>query len=51
MWAVAGEKSKDAMVFSKYMLFSKQNKTVFWSEMEPNGRKQYFRIEENASSE
>ena len=38
-------------LFSKYILFLKQNKTVFWSEMATNGRKRYFHIDENASSE
>ena len=53
MWkmTVAGEKSKDAIAFSKYILFSKQNKTVFWGEEATNGRKKYFHIDENASSE
>ena len=50
MWAAAGEKSKDHWLFSKYILFSKQNKTVFWGEMPTNGRKRYFHIDENASS-
>ena len=36
---------------SKYILFSKQNKTVFWGEMATNGRNRYFHIDENASSE
>ena len=43
-WAVAGENSKDGI------LFSKQSKTVFWREMTTNGRKRYFFIDENASS-
>ena len=29
MLAALGDKSKDAMVFSKYILFSRQSKTVF----------------------
>ena len=37
--------------FSKYILFWKQNKTVFWGQMATNGRKRYFHIDENASSE
>ena len=37
--------------FSKYILFSKQNETVFWGEMTTNGRKRYFHIDKNASSE
>ena len=37
--------------FSKYILFLKQNKTVFWDEMMTNGRKRYFHFDENASSE
>ena len=37
--------------FSKYILFTKQNKTVFWGEMVINSRKRYFHIDENASSE
>ena len=49
MWAVAGEKSK--WLFSKYILVSKQNKTVFWGKMVTNGRKRYFHIDENASDE
>ena len=36
IWAAAGEKSKDRMAFSKYILFSKQNKRVFWDEMATN---------------
>ena len=52
MWATAGEKPKDAMAFfSKYILFSKQNKTIFWGDMATNGGKGYFHIDENASSE
>ena len=50
MWAVAGEKAKDAMAFF-WILFSKQNKTIFWGEMATHGRKRYFHIDENASSE
>ena len=42
---------KDAMFFSKYILFSKQSKTAFWGEMAINSRKRYFHIDENASSE
>ena len=38
-------------LFSKYILFSKQNKTVFWGEIATNGRKIYFHIDKNASSE
>ena len=38
-------------VFSKYILFSKQNKTVFWWEMATNVRNRYFHIDENVSSE
>ena len=46
------EKSqKMQWLFSKYILFSKQNKTVFRGEMAINGRKRYFHIDENASSE
>ena len=46
------EKSqKMQWLFSKYILFSKQNKTVFWGEMATNGRKRYIHIDENASSE
>ena len=37
--------------FLKYILFSKQNKTVLCGEMATNGRKRYFHIDENASSE
>ena len=48
---VAGEKSKDAIAFSEYILFSKQNKTIFWGEMATDDRKRYFHIDENASSE
>ena len=32
-------------------MFSKQNKTVFWNEVATNGRKRYFNIDENASTE
>ena len=32
-------------------MFSKQNKTVFLSEMATNGRKRYFHTDKNASSE
>ena len=32
-------------------MFSKQNKTVFSGKMATNGRKRYFHIDENASSE
>ena len=39
------------MFFSKYILFSKQNKTAFRGEMAINSRKRYFHIDENASSE
>ena len=35
----------------KYILFSKQNKTVLCGEMATNGRKRYCHIDENASSE
>ena len=38
-------------LFSKYILFSKRNKTVFWGEIATNGRKIYFHIDKNASSE
>ena len=38
-------------LFSKYILFSKQNKTAFRGEMATNTRKRYFHINENASSE
>ena len=38
-------------LFSKYILFSKQNQTVFWGKMVTNGRKRYLHIYENASSE
>ena len=38
-------------LFSKYILFSKQNKTVFWGEIATNGRKIYFHIDKNASIE
>ena len=37
--------------FSKYILFSKQNKTVFWGDIATNGKKRYFHIDEKASSE
>ena len=37
--------------FSKYILFSKQNKTDFWDEMATNVRKRYFHIDKNATSE
>ena len=50
MLAAVGDKSKDAMVFSKYILFSRQSKTVFWGKMATNGGKRYFHIDENASS-
>ena len=36
---------------SKYILFLKQNKTVFWGEMATNGRMRYFHIGENTSNE
>ena len=40
------------MVFSlNIFLFSKQKKTVFWGEIATNGRKRYFHIYENTSSE
>ena len=32
-------------------MFSKQNKAVFWGEIATNGRKIYFHIDKNASSE
>ena len=32
------------------LLFSKQNKTVFWDEVATNGRKRYFNIDENANA-
>ena len=38
-------------LFSKYILFSKQNKTVFRGEMATNGTERYFHIDENTSSE
>ena len=38
-------------LFSKYILFWKQNKTVFWGDMATSGRKTYFHIHKNASSE
>ena len=38
-------------LFSKYILFSKQNKTVFRGEMATNGTERYFYIDENTSSE
>ena len=37
--------------FSKYTSLSKQNKTVCSGEMATNGRKRYFHIDENTSSE
>ena len=33
------------------LLFSKQNKAVFWDEVATNSRKRYFNIDENASTE
>ena len=51
MWAIAGEKSKDGMSFTKYILISKQNKADFWGEKAANGGKRYFHLDENASSE
>ena len=38
-------------LFSKYILLSKQIKTVFWGEIATDGRKRYFHIDKNASSE
>ena len=38
-------------LFSKYILFSKKNNAIFSGEMATNGRKRYFHIDENASSE
>ena len=39
-------------LFSKYILFSIQNKTVCWGDIATNGRKRYFNIDaSNASSE
>ena len=32
-------------------MFTKQNKTVLWDEVATNGRKRYFNIDENASTE
>ena len=32
-------------------MFAKQNKTVLWDEVATNGRKRYFNIDENASTE
>ena len=49
VWLVKSQKME--WLFPKYILFSKQIKTVFWSEMATNGRKRYFHIDENASSE
>ena len=37
--------------FSKYALFSKQNRTVYWGGIAVNSRKRYFHIDENASTE
>ena len=34
------------MFFYKYILFSKQNTTVFWDEIATNGRKIYFHLDE-----
>ena len=51
MWAIADEKSKDGMSFTKYILISKQNKADFWGEIAANGGKRYFHLDENASSE
>ena len=50
MWSVAGRKSKDAMTF---FLKCSRNKIrqFFRGEMATNGRKRYFHIDENASSE
>ena len=42
---------KTQWLFSKDILFSKQNKAAFWGEMATNGRKRYFHFDENASSE
>ena len=50
MWAIAGEKSKDGMSFTKYILISKQNKADFWGEIAANGGERYFHLDENASS-
>ena len=36
---------------SKYALFSKQNRTVYWGGIAVNSRKRYFHIDENASTE
>ena len=44
------ESQKMQWLFSKYTLFSKQNKTVFWGKTATNSRKRYFHIDENASS-
>ena len=38
-------------LFSKYILLSKQSKTVFSGEIATDGRKRYFHIDKNASSE
>ena len=52
MSVAVGEKPKDAMTFfKKSHCISKQNKTAFWGEMATNGKKTYFHVNENASSE
>ena len=38
-------------IFCKYILLSKQNKTVFSGKMATNGRKRYIQTAENDSSE